>query len=465
MSAYRSELGGLYGIACVLEDLCAQYKLSHGHVTIGCDGKEALWQALGSNSPISPSASDFDIIAAIRRKIQRLPITTAMQWIKGHQDSASGSAHLDLWAKLNISMDLLAKQRRALHDRQAHPDDLGQDIDDEPWQLFLGRTKVSKNLPSRLFRHCATPALEAYWKSRRTFATTTADLHPDALEKAQHSQSWAHRCSRAKRITGILGVAKNLQRWNHQPHSRCPRCGDGPEDMLHVLTCPAADLHWTTAWNSIIPPWSVKNPTSAGVLDSIKLHLDHWRKSLPAPDTSFCTRNLRTALKAQSKIGWQNFLDGFIAHQWDVVQAEFYEETRSRRSPVLWLAGLINQMWNLSHAMWSHRNAAQHATSPELALTLEASVDQSIQDHFTQGFNDLDRRRSAPLFRGGIRYILSKPFPTKIQWLQNLIAARERQWRILGRRGPDALMTPERALIRRWLSLGTRRSARNPAHR
>ena len=118
-------------------------------------------------------------------------------------------------------MDLLAKQRRALHDRQAHPDDLGQDIDDEPWQLLLGRTKVCKNLPSRLFRHCATPALEAYWKSRRTFATTTADLHPDALEKAQHSQSWAHRCSRAKRITGILGVAKNLQRWNHQPHSRC----------------------------------------------------------------------------------------------------------------------------------------------------------------------------------------------------------------------------------------------------
>jgi hypothetical protein len=222
MSAYHSELGGLYGIACVLEDVCTQYKLTSRHVsTIGCEGKEeALWQALGSDSPISPSASDFNLlIAAICRKIQRLPITTSMQWIKGHQDSASGVAKLDLWAKLNISIDLLTKRCRAVHNDCAHPADLAQDIDDEPWQIFLGRTKVSKNLQSRLFRHCYTPALAAYWTAGQTFASTIADLHPDATEKAQHSQSWAHRCSRAKHITRILGVAKNLECWKHQPHS------------------------------------------------------------------------------------------------------------------------------------------------------------------------------------------------------------------------------------------------------
>eukprot|EP00978_Attheya_sp_CCMP212_P005385 scaffold12052_cov73-Attheya_sp.AAC.2 len=120
MSVYRSELGGLYGIVCVLlEDLCIQYTITDSHdVTIRCDGQEeALWQALGSLSPISPSASDFDLVATIIRKIQALPIIrTSMKWIKGHQDSFPGES-LDLWAWLNISMDLLAKQRRALHDR------------------------------------------------------------------------------------------------------------------------------------------------------------------------------------------------------------------------------------------------------------------------------------------------------------------------------------------------------------
>eukprot|EP00978_Attheya_sp_CCMP212_P007992 scaffold18611_cov33-Attheya_sp.AAC.1 len=120
-------------------------------------------------------------------------------------------------------------------------------------------------------------------------------------------------------------------------------------------------------------------------------------------------------------------------------------------------------MCNLSHAMWTHRNAMQHATEPEVALTLEASIDPSIQDHFVHGFADLDRRRSYPLYCGGMRYILSKPLPAKVQWLQNLVAARERQWRLQGRTGPDALMHPERSLARKWLSLGTRRSARNPA--
>jgi hypothetical protein len=156
------------------------------------------------------------------------------------------------------------------------------------------------------------------------------------------------------------------------------------------------------------------------VFDStIKLHLDHWRKSLPAPDPpnlAFYPPNLRLPILVQTKIGWQHFLDGFVAQKWDVVQSEYYEQTHSRRSSNLWLVGLICQMWNLSHAMWTHHNAAQHTAEPEVALSLEASIDQSIQDHFVHGFADLDRRRSyPPLYRGGVRYILSKPLPAKVQ--------------------------------------------------
>eukprot|EP00978_Attheya_sp_CCMP212_P006316 scaffold14292_cov60-Attheya_sp.AAC.3 len=307
----------------------------NSHVTIGCDGQDALWQALGSSSPISPSASDFDLVAAIRRKIQAVHIRTSMKWIKGHQDSLPGES-LNLWARLNISMDLLAKQCRALHDRRADPDDLQHNIEGEPWQL---------------------------------------------------------------------------------------------------------------------------------IRDGKKLHLDHGWNSLPAPDLAFYPPNLHLAILVQSKIGWQNFLDAFVAHQWDVVQSEYYEQTHSRRSPNLWLAGLIRQMWNLSHAMWTHHNAAQHAAEPEVALTLEASIDQSIQDHFIHGFAYLDRRCSYPLYRGGVRCILSKPLPAKVQWLQNLVTAREHQWRLQGRTGPNALMHPERSLARKWLSLGNQRSARNPAKR
>eukprot|EP00978_Attheya_sp_CCMP212_P045678 scaffold355956_cov42-Attheya_sp.AAC.1 len=71
---------------------------------------------------------------------------------------------------------------------------------------------------------------------------------------------------------------------------------------------------WINGVSKILPPLAYLTP-------SIKLQLDHWRKSLPAPDLAFYPKNLRLAILAQSKIGWQNFLDGFVAHQWDVVQS------------------------------------------------------------------------------------------------------------------------------------------------
>eukprot|EP00978_Attheya_sp_CCMP212_P034353 scaffold143557_cov74-Attheya_sp.AAC.1 len=56
--------------------------------------------------------------------------------------------------------------------------------------------------------------------------------------------------------------------------------------MLHVLVCHKADEAWMTAWTSTVDSWAVNNPSSYGVLDSIKLHLDNWRKSRPPPSLS-----------------------------------------------------------------------------------------------------------------------------------------------------------------------------------
>eukprot|EP00978_Attheya_sp_CCMP212_P007585 scaffold17519_cov78-Attheya_sp.AAC.3 len=99
--------------------------------------------------------------------------------------------------------------------------------------------------------------------------------------------------------------------------------------MLHLLTRPATDAHWTASWTTLVDQWGVKNPLALGVFDSIELHLDHWWKSLPVPNLAFCPPNLCLAINKQSKIGWQNLLDGFVAHQWDVIQSEFYEQTQS----------------------------------------------------------------------------------------------------------------------------------------
>lgn len=460
MSAYRSELGGLYGIVCLTEQLCLEHKVTKGKITIGCDGKEALWQALGNLRPISPRASDFDLVTAIRKKVSRLPITVDMRWIKGHQDSCPGSfATLDLWARLNVEMDLLAKQRRAVHDFSPDPADAGQAIADEPWRLFLQGIKVTKRMNTCILEHCAGFDLREYWHTHQVDQSLHSSVYWEAVGMAQRSLPWSRRCSKLKRVTGMLGVGKFMQRWNQQSHSKCPRCGDSPEDMEHVLTCPKADAHWNAAWSTFCN-WAGKNPSSPGVFDSIKVHLDHWRNSLPPPYIGCYEGPLYSALKSQSAIGWQNLLDGFIATEWEVVQAEFYDATASRRSPLRWAAGLIRNLGEISASMWAHRNLSQHAVSEATALTLEDAVDYSITTHFARSQASLNRTLTNHLFRGGLKRILDSSFATKIQWIASLVSARERAWRLANRVGAAATMLHERSLLLRWRQLGHRFSAR-----
>eukprot|EP00978_Attheya_sp_CCMP212_P023145 scaffold70199_cov28-Attheya_sp.AAC.1 len=153
------------------------------------------------------------------------------------------------------------------------------------------------------------------------------------------------------------------------------------------------------AWTSTVDSWAGNNPSSYGVLDSIKLHLDNWRKRRPPPSLSLYHSCLQSALRAQSRIGWQNFLDGFLATEWEFVQANYYEQTESRRSTLCWLAGFIKQLWKASHAMWTSRNLAQHPHSANDALSLESEMDKTITRHFCHGFSDLERNRAAPLWR------------------------------------------------------------------
>eukprot|EP00978_Attheya_sp_CCMP212_P013019 scaffold32493_cov59-Attheya_sp.AAC.2 len=83
--------------------------------------------------------------------------------------------------------------------------------------------------------------------------------------------------------------------------------------MLHVLTAYAL---WSASWTTLVDQWGATNPSGPGVFNSVKLG---W-KSLLAPDLAFYPPNLCMDIQVQSKIGWHNFLDGFVAHQWGVIQ-------------------------------------------------------------------------------------------------------------------------------------------------
>jgi hypothetical protein len=453
-SSYRSELGGIYGIVCVVELLATTYGLTDGSITIGCDGQEALWQSLTETGTVSTRASDFDLITAIRRKVARSPITFHTKWVQGHQDSLPGRhRRLDPWALLNVEMDLLAKDRLARQTLVVTPPD--NTITDEPWQLWLGNTKVSNNLTKQLYTHVSKPTVKKYW-AKRLPDDTFEEVDWKATGYASRNLPQGHRVAKTKRVVGMLGVGKFLYMWKIWDNSKCPQCEAPMENMEHVLKCPKADDCWASIWASMLT-WFSQHPTYPSVIEAIYDNLVLWREGSEEGLDLDENSPAAAAIKAQTRLGWRNFLDGFLAREWRAMQTQFYEDSKSRRSSLRWVSLLIRQCWTVSQKFWQHRNKAVHAEDADNEETLTLSLNNTIHGQFDRGPDTMPRNITRHLFRGNIHALLRKSTGLKRQWLSHIVEARERQLRIDGADADEATLAPERQLLKSWLTLHSHR--------
>jgi hypothetical protein len=109
-SAYRGELGGIYGILVVVQLLCALHQIEQGSIVIGLDGKSTFAKIEQQDTP-HPHVGHYDLLLAIRRIIASLPIEVTLRYVAGHQDDVS--SNLDWWERQNVRMD--ARAKRHLH--------------------------------------------------------------------------------------------------------------------------------------------------------------------------------------------------------------------------------------------------------------------------------------------------------------------------------------------------------------
>ena len=66
-SAYRSEIAGLYAIVLVVEIIKEVWGLTEGRILLGCDGKDALNQALNIDETFTVyRQQQFDYLVEIQ---------------------------------------------------------------------------------------------------------------------------------------------------------------------------------------------------------------------------------------------------------------------------------------------------------------------------------------------------------------------------------------------------------------
>jgi hypothetical protein len=99
---------------------------------------------------------------------------------------------------------------------------------------------------------------------------------------------------------------------------------------------------------------------------AIKYHIQAWIEQLDSPYFHSNNKHLSQALDDQTKIGWNNFMRGFISssfqklinHQRQLQHFNHYEEFK-------WTSKLIRLLWHHEMDHWRARNASTHGITTE----------------------------------------------------------------------------------------------------
>jgi hypothetical protein len=71
MSAYRAELTWIFSTVWLVNQFCTHFHITNGQIDFCCDGLSALHSAFNLEIPIQPDTPSYDLIAAIRRELQK----------------------------------------------------------------------------------------------------------------------------------------------------------------------------------------------------------------------------------------------------------------------------------------------------------------------------------------------------------------------------------------------------------
>jgi hypothetical protein len=439
-SAYRSELTGLYGIACTIWALQHRWKLT-GLVTAGCDGLSALRQAQKSADFIDPNLPQFDLIMAIRQIISQ----SCWRWewihVKGHQDETKEFADLDNWSQWNVQMDAAAKDKWYASKKQY----IDPIIQGEPWRTEVQGKKITSNFREKLRDACTMPKALEYWERKKRFGSCSVDdIDWEALGSAMAGIPATRQRWRSKTMTGFCATGRMMYRRKEHATDECPRCG-APETVEHIWKCTTdTQKLWTKALTGL-REWLTAQKTHPEMVRAIVNGIDSWRTGKTTPSTH--VQWLQDIIMKQNECGWRNFFEGFFILDWKLAMHLHFKRARSKKSSKRWVAALIRKLWQVAWDLWEHRNGYLHDREDNL---LSNQTNDGIKHQFELGYQNLDRATQA-LFQPGLQIVLGKPLEVRQQWVRRVQLARDAE-----HTQTSSAYVSERRMMAQWLrSLGS----------
>ena len=443
-SAYRSELAGIYAIACTVEDLCEHHNITRGAVTIACDGESALYKSMDEQHRIKSKHKHFDLIMAIKSKLKTSPITWHWRHVHGHQDIKHGITfeEMDRWAQLNMIVDRLAGER--WNDEAANEDQVQQEIENEGWRAYLqptaksegmiasldGGVKMSNKLIDRLETVCLGQQSIDYWVEHNHFPKRY-QRHIDwsMIGLAASRMSHLRTAFVTKFVANHGATASRLFQREQVASPECPRgCGATKEDSRHVLKCPRGNETWDKLAKILIS-WGRKNDMEPKLMKALVMGVTHWRQGIKTKGSiiSRLGREVNAAYGDQSRIGWACVLEGRLSTQWLGIQTRYLQTIGSRASPRRLIAALITKLYDVAWDLWQLRNFHTNPADSPADRKAIASLQVRLKHHWRRNRRYLPKRYRF-LFEDPLEELLAKPTYYQRTWLRTVVNALSRIW-------------------------------------
>jgi hypothetical protein len=126
-------------VVIIAEALVTFHDIQNGTVELGCNCKSGL-TAIFSHTYDTPKQPHHDLIHEIRRKLSNSKLTWKHRHISGHQDKHIPVHLLDMWGRLNVEMDSLAKVYWNKTSTTTHPFYPPSSFG---WSLWIGPRKLA----------------------------------------------------------------------------------------------------------------------------------------------------------------------------------------------------------------------------------------------------------------------------------------------------------------------------------
>ncbi len=321
-------------------DQCVQYyNISEGSIEVACDGESALNKIFSYMSLLHINDPCYDLLFIAQKLLRRSPLLWPTRHVKGHQDASKPQDTLDIYARLNIEMDTMAKsflqkaKATIRHFTTIH----------EPWALWIDGCKVGQDIDNSVYDIAHAQDARSYWANKiQVNEEVILDVNWPAIQAAASTSTLARRIFISKHAAGMCGVGKFMVRWKQRESPACPRCGEF-EDSTHVWRCHRGDTDqvWLRSL-ARLKDWMIQQDTDPDLLDLLLALLQSWRDDTPF--SGQIPYGLQLLVDRQLELGGQAILEGHLSFEWEASQQAYLTFTRSRRTGQRWVTQLIKKL-------------------------------------------------------------------------------------------------------------------------